>query len=260
MTSSCPRRRRSPPRSAPRWPDCSPAPSAGCARARSSSSATPTTPGGPRKATSRRSTPRRRRCSARRHVSATSSPASTERRSSHSPPGATLRDGLPDRRRHLGHHGYERTARQAGRSRHGRGRLHAASPADARDGSRCRRPDWPKLLGKPLDGAERDKALAVVRASEGVEIGGDAAAWLHRRRRGGVCRSATRGRRPTPYAPPLPPCSTALVGERLTATVSGPVGGDARPRRSPLGRRTEAVVVAGEGDLPLGGVLDDRLG
>ena len=82
--------------------------------------------------------------------------------------GQRVRDGVPDRRRHPRHHDDERAPRQAGRSRHGRGRVHAAGAAHAGDGSRCRRRAG-RLLGKPLDVAERDKALAIVRANEGVE-------------------------------------------------------------------------------------------
>ena len=63
-TSCWPGRRRSPPRSAPRSPACWPAPSAGCARARSRELRHGLRRrAAPRRATSRRSRARRRRCS-----------------------------------------------------------------------------------------------------------------------------------------------------------------------------------------------------
>ena len=84
-------------------------------------------------ATSRRSRARPRRCSARRRASAASSPGSTARPidDAHRV-RPRLRHGVPDRRRHPRHHRHRRAARQAGRPRHGRGRLHAARPAHAR--------------------------------------------------------------------------------------------------------------------------------
>ena len=52
--------------------------------------------------------------------------------------GQRVRHGVPDRRRHPRHHQHERGPRQAGRARHGRGRVHAAGAADAGDGPRRR--------------------------------------------------------------------------------------------------------------------------
>ncbi len=98
----------------------------------------------PRTPTSRRSRGRRPRCSRR-------PPASG--RSSASCPGRQvddadrvrprLRDGVPDRRRRARPHRHRRRAGQAGRPRHGRGRLHAAG-ASAR-WQRAGRParSWP---------------------------------------------------------------------------------------------------------------------
>ena len=43
-----------------------------------------------------------------------------------------------------------------------------------------------ELLGKPLDVAERDKALGGRAGQRGRAVGGDDGAALHRRRRGGV--------------------------------------------------------------------------
>ena len=82
---------------------------------------------------------RRHACTGRPPASAASSPGSTARRSTRSPSGQRVRHGVPDRRRHPRHHDDERAPRQAGRARHGRGRVHAAGAADAGDGPRRRR-------------------------------------------------------------------------------------------------------------------------
>ena len=85
------------------------------------------------------------------------------------PLGQLVRDGVPDRRRHPRHHRERRAPRQAGRPRHGGGRLHPSRPAHAASSATGSARSCASLLGKPLDLAERDKALAIVRANEGVE-------------------------------------------------------------------------------------------
>ena len=83
--------------------------------------------------------------------------------------GRRLRDGVPDRRRHPRHHRHDRAARQAGRPRPRGGRVHAARAAHAGHGEQRRRGAGRRCSAGRWSIAERDKALAIVRANEGVE-------------------------------------------------------------------------------------------
>ena len=122
--------------------------------------------------------------------------------------GQRLRDGVPDRRRHPRHHRHHRAARQAGRPRPRRGRLHAARCCGRWPWSSGVGEELASLLGRPLDVAERDKALAIVRANEGVEsAAGTARQYVTAAEE--ACDDLPRASPPTPCAPPPAPCSRA---------------------------------------------------
>ena len=186
-TSCWPGRRRSPPRSAPRWPGCWPAPSGGCARARSPSCATPSTSAAPLDAYLESIDGK------------TASLFATACRI-----GGIVAD-LPARAHRRPHRlratrfgmvfqivddvldltATEAAARQAGRPRPGRGHLHAAGdPARWRPAGTAAE-ELGDLLGRPLDGAEVDKALAIVRSNGGVDEAAGRRPRLRRRRRAG---------------------------------------------------------------------------
>ena len=111
--------------------------------------------------------------------------------------GQRLRDGVPDRRRHPRHHRQRRAARQAGRPRPRRGRLHAAGAAHVGP-----RPVGRRGAGRPARPPARRR-----RAGQGA---GDRAGQrgrrqrrghrppVRRRRRGGVRRPAARARHRRP--------------------------------------------------------------
>ena len=98
------------------------------------------------------------------------------------------------------------------------------------------------LLGKPLDLAERDKALAIVRANEGVESAVVHGAAVRRRRRGGVRRPAAgRGhRRPARGARHAARVSRRGRVARRSALAPSALSGVAPPAR-----RSPCEVVAG---------------
>ena len=77
-----------------------------------------------------------------------------------------LRHGLPGHRRRARRGRQLRAARQARRPRPGRGRLHAAHPAGP--AGRRRASELGDLLGHPLEPAEVDKALGLIRSDGAV--------------------------------------------------------------------------------------------
>ena len=112
------------------------------------------------------------------------------------------------------------------------------------------------LLGRPLDVAERDKALAIVRANEGVESAAVDRPPVRRRRRGGLRRPPARCRPPTPCAPPRgAPRVGAAPACRLGVRAPDPAS-----RCSALGSRVRAAECGGAGGRSARGGLVGGLG
>ena len=138
------------------------------------------------------------------------------RRRDAGPLGHLVRDGVPDRRRHPRHHRERRAPRQAGRPRHGGGRLHPSRPAHA--------PARPR--GRRGAAVAARQAARPRRAGQGA---GDRARQRGRRecglpRRGGTSTPprprATTCRRawpPTPCARRRPRCSRQPSRPRSSA-------------------------------------------
>ena len=172
-------RRRLPPRSRPRrsppgWvrrsPPCSPARSAGSAKGRSRNCATPTTRSAPSPATSSGSTARRRRCTERRRGSGGSWRATIGRPSTASPSTATC-TAWCSRSSTTSSTSPPPTSSLASRPGTTSWKVSTRCPCCARSRSGA-------AVGEELastarhvrsTSAERDKALAIVRANEGVD-------------------------------------------------------------------------------------------
>ena len=80
---------------------------------------------------------------------------------------ALLRHGVPDPRRHPRHHRHRRPAAEAGRPGPGRGHLHPAGAGGAGQ-TPTPGPICGRCSGQPLAQPERDKARAIVMASNGI--------------------------------------------------------------------------------------------
>ena len=79
-----------------------------------------------------------------------------------------LRHRVPDRRRHLGRHRHRRTARQAGRPRHDRRRVHAAGAAHVGARQRGGRPTSPSCSAHRSISTSATRPWRIVRSNAGV--------------------------------------------------------------------------------------------
>ena len=144
------RARRSPRRSAPKWPGCWPRTIGWLCEGQIEELRHAYDTSRRRTATSRRSMARRRRCSARRPHRGHRRRARPARDRRAHRIRERLRHRVPDRRRRARPDRHRRAARQAGRARPGGGRVHVARHPHLADG-RSRGDELGDLLGKPLE-------------------------------------------------------------------------------------------------------------
>ena len=156
-----------------------------------------------------------------------------------------FRHGVPDPRRHPGHHGHRRPVAEAGRPGPGRGHLH---PAGARRARRPRRRSRPARAARPAARPARaGQGASIVVASRGIAAAVEEARGLRRRGPAGHRgdHTARTARRPRPASPPsCSPTSRAEESGRFEAKRRPPPGLPAVPATAAARSRPGQLVLA----------------